>query len=114
MIMNIYSDEFLLAVWQKAEEVQGVDSRIWRKDFAGAWIRYDHYGMKDAYGWQIDHQKPHSHVGSDEIANLSPLLWQNNQEKSENYPFFSTRMTSQGSKNIEKKQSWQILQTHKD
>lgn len=30
--MNIYSDELLLAVWSKAEEVYGYDARIWRKD----------------------------------------------------------------------------------
>ena len=30
--MNIYSDELLLAVWEKAEEVYGYDARIWRKD----------------------------------------------------------------------------------
>ena len=34
--MNIYTDEVLLAVWQKAEQVDGNDPRVWRKDFAGA------------------------------------------------------------------------------
>lgn len=64
--MNIYSDELLLAVWSKAEEVYGYDARIWRKDFAGAWIRYDHYGMKDSFGWQIDHKRPQAQGGTDD------------------------------------------------
>ncbi len=38
---------FFRAVWKKAEEVYDIDARIWRKDFPGAWIRYDHYGMKN-------------------------------------------------------------------
>lgn len=85
--MNIYSDELLLAVWEKAEEVYGYDARIWRKDFAGAWIRYDHYGMKDSFGWQIDHKKPQAQGGTDNIRNLQPLQWENNLEKSDDYPF---------------------------
>ena len=88
--MNIYSDELLLAVGEKAEEVYGYDARIWRKDFAGAWIRYDHYGMKDSFGWQIDHKKPQAQGGTDNIRNLQPLQWENNLEKSDDYPFFST------------------------
>lgn len=78
--MNIFSDELLLAVWEKAEEVYGYDARIWRKDFAGAWIRYDHYGMKDSFGWQIDHKKPQAQGGTDNIRNLQPLQWENNLE----------------------------------
>ena len=81
--MNIYSDKLLLDVWKKAEEVYGYDNRIWRKDFAGAWIRYDHYGIKDSYGWEIDHKKPQAQGGTDNIRNLQPLQWKNNLEKSD-------------------------------
>lgn len=111
--MSIYSDELLLSVWKKAEEVYGYDARIWRKDFAGAWIRYDHYGMKGAFGWQIDHRKPLALGGTDDIKNLQPLQWENNLEKSDDYPYFSTKITSRGNENVEERQSWQILTTHR-
>lgn len=107
--MNIYSNEKILAVWNKAVEVTGYDSRIWRKDFAGAWIRYDHFGMKDTYGWQIDHRRPLSEGGTDELTNWLPMQWENNLEKSDDYPYFSTKITSRGNENIEERQSWQIL-----
>lgn len=107
--MNIYSNETLLAVWLKAEEVNGYDSRIWRKDLAGAWIRYDHFGMKDTFGWQIDHRLPRSRGGTDNIRNFFPLQRENNLEKSDEYPYFSTKITSNGNENIEERQSWQIL-----
>lgn len=106
--MNIYTDEVLLAVWQKAEQVDGNDPRVWRKDFAGAWIRYDQYGMRTMYGWQIDHRRPQSKGGTDEVSNLFPLQWENNLEKSDDYPVFSTKITSKGSENVEERQSWKI------
>lgn len=111
--MNIYSDEILLAVWAKGNEVPGYDSRIWRQDFAGAWMRYDHFGMKDIYGWQIDHRCPRAKGGADDIENLYPLQWENNLEKSDDYPYFSTKITSRGNGNIEERQAWQILSNRK-
>lgn len=112
--MNIYSNELLLAVWRNAEVVDGTDSRIWRKDFAGAWMRYDHYGMKDSYGWRIDHRRPLAHGGTNDIRNLQPLQWENNLEKSDDYPYFSTKITSRGNENIEKRRLWKIRKQRRE
>lgn len=36
----------LLHIWEKAISVPGYDPNIWRKDFAGAWIRKDSYQFR--------------------------------------------------------------------
>ncbi|KUG25132.1 hypothetical protein ASZ90_005048 [hydrocarbon metagenome] len=36
------------------------------------------------YGWEIDHIIPLSLGGTDDIANLQPLHWENNRKKSDN------------------------------
>lgn len=104
--MAQFSDYVINAVWEKASTVEGYDPNIWRKDFANAWIRHDHYGVESKYGWQIDHLRPSSQGGSDELSNLNALHWRNNNRKSDNYPFFQTIVTSDGNTNIEKLQSW--------
>ena len=35
-----WSEDVKLAVWEKANEVPGYDPNIYRKDLAGAWIKY--------------------------------------------------------------------------
>ena len=100
--MNIYSDELLLDVRRKAEEVYGYDARIWRKIFARAWIRYDHYGMKDSFGWQIDHKKPQAQGGTDNITIFSrfsgKIIWKNQM-----IILFSTKITSRGNENVKER-----------
>ena len=40
----------------------------------GAWIFRGHYGRKDSeYGWVIDHIKPLSEGGTNDISNLRPM-----------------------------------------
>ena len=43
------STYMVLHVWEKASSVAGYDPDIWRKDFAGAWIRKDSYGLNTKY-----------------------------------------------------------------
>ena len=52
--MPFYGDKTIEAIWQSAKPVEGYNPNIWRKDFAGAWIRRDFYGLRHKYGWKID------------------------------------------------------------
>lgn len=104
--MGQFSYTVIQQVWEKAQPVDGNDPNIWRKDYAGAWIRKDLYGTDTQYGWEIDHLNPISKGGSDNINNLYPLHWKNNRTKADNYPNFQTAITSNGVQNIESQQSW--------
>jgi 5-methylcytosine-specific restriction endonuclease McrA len=104
--MGQFSDKVIQQVWEKAQSIIGYDPNIWRKDFAGAWIRKDLYGTDTKFGWEIDHLKPISRGGSDNLINLNPLHWKNNRTKADNYPSFQTAITSDVNQNIEKQQSW--------
>ena len=83
-----FSEEIKIAVWKKAKAIAGKDSKEVRKDLCGAIIEWDKYGETDenGNGWEIDHIKPVAEGGGDELANLQPLQWQNNREKSDDYP----------------------------
>ena len=85
---NSFSEETKRAVWNKAQIVSGYDSANIRKDLCGAWINWDKYGntTENGNGWEIDHIKPVSKGGGDELSNLQPLQWQNNRKKGDDYP----------------------------
>lgn len=106
--MANFTDIQIDKVWAKASEVPGYDSNIWRKDFAGAWIRREYYGMLGKYGWEIDHLKPVVLGGTDDLSNLNPLQWQNNRSKGDDYPIFTTIIKAENNQNIEKNQEWRV------
>lgn len=104
----MFNSNIIQRIWEMAEKVEGYNPNIWRKDFAGAWIRRDAYGTTMAFGWEIDHLRPVSLGGSDELTNLNAIHWRNNRKKADDYPNFFTSLSSSGNRNIEKLQSWRV------
>ena len=76
------SEDLVQKVWEKGHIISGNDKDIFRQDDCKAWINRKQYGNRDSkYGWEIDHIKPESKGGSDDLPNLRPLQWKNNAHK---------------------------------
>jgi HNH endonuclease len=87
-----YADEGTkLAVWSKGRPIAGQDSRYYRSDICGALMLYSAHGDRNnVLGWEIDHIKPQAKGGTDDLGNLQPLNWKNNEKKSDTYPWSCT------------------------
>ena len=70
---KVFSAEEIEQVWEKALPQPRNNPDLFRKDYAGAWIRKDAYGEESEYGWEIDHVLPLSKGGTHDISNLLPL-----------------------------------------
>ena len=101
-------DELIEKVWSHATPVDDRNPDIWRKDFAGAWIRRDQYGVSCKYGWVVDHIQPKSSGGGDSLDNLQALHWRNNMSKGNNYSEVETCVTSDGNDNIYMVRRWRL------
>lgn len=83
------------AVWNKGKPVSGYNPYHYRKDSCGAWIERAQYGNVNAKrGWEIDHIRPVSAGGSDDLSNLQPLQWENNRHKADDYPRWSCSVSA--------------------
>jgi len=94
-----FSEEIIQKVWQKGHVVPKYDPNVWRKDDYKAWIRRNQYGNRPSkYAWEIDHIKPISEGGGDELSNLRPLHWKNNARKQSGH--LGCAVTSSGKTNV--------------
>jgi len=100
---NRFSQAQIQKVWEKAKRVPGVDPAVYRKDHCNAWIKRSDYGINASSlstSWEIDHIKPKSKGGKDDLTNLQPLQWENNRGKSDNYPHWDCTVTTSEGENV--------------
>jgi hypothetical protein len=71
-------------VWKLAKIIEGCDPKMYREDPYGNKICYTAYGKNENQSWQIDHIKPSSKGGSDNLRNLQALNSSVNQSKGNN------------------------------
>ena len=83
-----FDERTINAVWNKAATVLGESPNVRRMDVCGALIDRAQYGRttEDGTGWEIDHIKPVSRGGTDDLSNLQSLQWQNNRKKGDQFP----------------------------
>ena len=88
--MEKIDNERLDVIWNKGQVVKGYNEKCYRKDACGAWMIREKYGDRTSpFGWEIDHIYPKSKMLEsisdvsliDDVKNLRPLNWKNNESK---------------------------------
>ena len=96
-------------IWHRAKAVEGYDPGKRRKDMAGAWIEWDQLETEGEYGWELYPLIPLSRGGSMDWMSLLPLHWQNAQSRGEDFPRYTTTISSQGETNAPIEKYWDFL-----
>jgi hypothetical protein len=91
---DTFSDEVVEAVWKKGKPDPPHSITIRRRDMCGAPMQRYSYGTETSFGWEIDHIKPVSQGGTDDLGNLQPLQWVNNRNKADNWPRWQCKKSS--------------------
>ena len=82
-----FPKEVVQKVWEKAKPVRSKSPDLYRRDAAGNLIYGPSYGKNSDMGWEVDHKKPTSKDGKDNLGNLQPLQSEENKEKGNEYPW---------------------------
>lgn len=86
---SVFDAETIKKVWAIARPVVGCPG--FAQDVCGAVMKLEEYGQTSEFGWEIDHKKPITSGGTDDLGNLQPMHWENNRFKGDNYPYWSCR-----------------------
>ena len=83
VIGKSFTDDIVEKVWKNAITMDNIkiNPDYMRRDKCGDSIIKNDYGKTEKFGWEIDHIKPVSKGGTDNLSNLQPLYWENNRSK---------------------------------
>ena len=80
-----YSKDRLDQIWDKGKVIRGKNPNLYRKDkYGNTMYRYS-YGLESPMAWEVDHSKPKSLRGTDNLNNLQPMNPIANRRKSNDY-----------------------------
>ncbi|QGS51858.1 hypothetical protein [Spiroplasma tabanidicola] len=66
-------------IWEKADPVSATNAAIYRKDVAGAIIKFNQYGLESEFGWVNALIDPEGEY--DDVNNIVALHWMNAKVK---------------------------------